>query len=97
MRPEFRLTPAATRDLEGIWQYTFDQWGVEQADRYIDVLTAAFDALAVAPKSAPARDHIRPGYRRRSVERPMVYFKIAPYGVTVVRVLHERMDAPRRL
>jgi toxin ParE1/3/4 len=36
---EFRLTPAAERDLGAIWRYTHQQWGVEQANRYIDVLT----------------------------------------------------------
>jgi len=30
---EFRLTPAALRDLEGIWRYTVQQWGVAQAER----------------------------------------------------------------
>jgi toxin ParE1/3/4 len=24
---EFRLSPAAERDLEGIWKYTRDEWG----------------------------------------------------------------------
>ena len=94
---EFRLTPAAERDLEEIWRYTRQKWGVEQAHRYIDVLTEAFAVLADSPKSAPACDHIRAGYRYRSVERHVVYFKIAPYGIAVVRVLHERMDAPRHL
>lgn len=97
MPAEARLTPAAEQDLAGIWQYTQQQWGVEQAHRYIDALTASFEALARAPKMAPACDHIRAGYRCRSVERHVVYFKIAPHGITVVRVLHERMDALRRL
>ena len=94
---EFRLTPAAESDLEEIWRYTRQKWGVEQAHRYIDVLTEAFAVLADSPKSAPACDHIRAGYRHRSIERHVVYFKIAPYGIAVVRVLHERMDAPRHL
>ena len=97
MPAEARLTPAAEQDLAGIWQYTQRQWGVEQAHRYIDALTACFITLARSPKTAPACDHIRAGYRCRSVERHVVYFKIAPNGITVVRVLHERMDAGRRL
>jgi toxin ParE1/3/4 len=28
--------------LEGIWKYTRAEWGLEQAERYIDLLTAAF-------------------------------------------------------
>jgi toxin ParE1/3/4 len=54
---EYRLSPAAERDLESIWKYTLGEWGLEQADRYTDLLTAAFQALAESPKSAPACDH----------------------------------------
>ncbi len=39
---EYRLSPAAERDLEGIWKYTRREWGLEQADRHTDLLTAAF-------------------------------------------------------
>ena len=49
---EVRLTPAAERDLEGIWTYTRQEWGLEQADRYLDMLTATFQALAESPMSA---------------------------------------------
>jgi plasmid stabilization system protein ParE len=59
---EYRRSPAAERDLESIWKYTRREWGLEQANRYTDLLTTAFRALAEAPKSAPACDHIRPGY-----------------------------------
>ena len=94
---EYRLTPAAERDLESIWTYTVRQWGVEQAGRYIDSLTAAFGELADSPKTAPTVEHIRPGYRRWGVERHMVYFRVTDYGIAIVRVLHVRMDAPRHL
>ena len=94
---EYRLTPAAESDLEMIWNHTRQQWGVEQANRYIDILTTDFSELAQSPKIAPACDHIRPGYRRRSVERHMIYFRITTYGIAVVRILHDLMDAPRHL
>jgi len=54
---EYRLTPAAERDLESIWTYTVRQWGVEQAARYIDFLTTAFAELADSPKTAPSCEH----------------------------------------
>ncbi len=94
---EYRLSPAAERDLEGIWKYTRREWGLEQAERYTDLLTTSFQALAEAPKSAPACDHIRTGYRRRSVERHMIYFRLTDYGIAIIRILHERMDAPHHL
>lgn len=94
---ECRLAPAAERDLETIWRYTQQEWGLEQANRYIDILEAAFARLAESPKSAPACEHIRPGYRRHSVARHMVYFRITDYGIAIIRILHERADAPRHL
>lgn len=94
---EYRLTPAAEHDLEVIWTYTVHQWDLKQAYHYIDVLTAAFAELARSPKTAQPCDRIRAGYRRSSVERHMVYFRITTYGIAIVRILHERMDPPRHL
>ena len=48
---EYRLTPAAESDLEAIWSYSFEHWGEQQADRYVDVLTETFKALAQYPKN----------------------------------------------
>jgi toxin ParE1/3/4 len=63
---EYRLSPAAERDLEGIWKYTRREWGLGQAERYVDLLSAAFQVLADLPMSAQACDHVRHGYRRRN-------------------------------
>jgi toxin ParE1/3/4 len=92
---DYLLPPAAEGDLEIIWEHTYQQWGIDQAHRYIDILFAAFAELAESPKSSPACDHIRQGYRRRSVERHMIYYRISDDGIVIVRILHDRMDAPR--
>lgn len=94
---EYRLTPAAEQDLETIWTYTHQQWGVEQANQYIDTLTAMFTGLAHSPGMSTACDQIRPGYRRRRVERHIIYFRVTTYGIAVVRILHARMAAPLHL
>jgi toxin ParE1/3/4 len=91
---EYRLAPKAEDDLDAIWRYSFEQWGVEQADVYVDVLTAAFAQLAEAPMIAPACEQIRKGYRKWPVERHVVYFRRTTYGIAVIRILHDRMDAP---
>jgi toxin ParE1/3/4 len=94
---EYRLTPAAEADLEAIWIYTARQWGVDQGNNYIDALISAFLRLAERPKTAPACDDIRAGYRRCRVERHMIYFRITAYGIAIIRVLHDRMEAQRNL
>ncbi|MET3107797.1 toxin ParE1/3/4 [Oxalobacteraceae bacterium GrIS 2.11] len=94
---EYRLTPAAERDLEAIWIYTLQHWDAGQADRYIDLLTSSFAKLAQSPRSAPACDDLRPGYRCRNVERHRIYFRITAYGIAIIRILHDRMNAQRYL
>jgi toxin ParE1/3/4 len=96
-RAEYRLSPAATRDLEGIWLYTFQEWGIAQAHRYVDDLAEAFDQLANNPQVGASCDHIRKGYRRSRVGRHAICFRITAYGIAIVRVLHDRMDAQRHL
>ena len=94
---EYRLSPAAEYDLETIWRYTCRYWNLQQADRYIDMLSAAFIELASSTVISRACDHIRPGYRRYNVERHVIYFRIAPYGIAIIRILHDRMEASRHL
>jgi toxin ParE1/3/4 len=94
---EYRLTPAAERDLEAIWLYTFNKWDEAQANRYIDLMTSAFTELAQFPKIAPSCYQIHPGYRRLSVERHVIYYRATAYGVAIIRVLHDRMDASRHI
>jgi toxin ParE1/3/4 len=96
-RAEYRLTPAAIEDLDNIWLYTFEEWGVQQAHRYTDDITAAFSRLAMDPKIGAPCDYVREGYRRCLVGQHAIYFQVTEYGIAVIRVLHTRMDAPRHI
>lgn len=94
---EFRFTPKAQRDLEGVFDYSVAQWGLPQALRYTDLIEAACADLAEAPFHAPSCANIQPGYRRRAIEQHVIYFRPTSYGIAVVRILHHRMDAARHL
>lgn len=94
---EYRLAPAAEEDLEAIWVYTCEKWSIDQADRYIEQVTAVLAELAKSPELAQACDDIREGYRRHIVERHAIYFRVSSYGIAIVRILHERMDVLRHI
>lgn len=96
-RAECRFSPAAEQDLQGIWQYTEENWGRKQADAYIDQVVEGCALVAGNPALAPSCSHIRPGYLRILIGRHHVYFRETSYGIAVIRILHFRMDAPRRL
>lgn len=92
-----RLTPRAESDLVGVWVYSCETWGVEQADNYLDLLELGMKQLVQHPALGTVYSHVLPGYRRLHVEYHDVFYKVSGEEVLVVRVLHESMDAPRWL
>ena len=91
------ITPKAESDLIGIWVYTCDEWGADQADIYLDQLENGMKQLISYPLLGANYAHMLPGYRRLQVEHHAVFYQVLEPEVLVVRVLHEDMDAPKKL
>lgn len=91
------VTPKAESDLIGIWVYTYEEWGVDLADKYLDQLDEGMKQLINHPSLGADYTHVFPGYRRLQVEHHAVFYQVLEPEVVVVRVLHEDMDAPERL
>ena len=91
------ITPKAETDLTGIWLYTCEEWGADQADRYLDQLEAGMKQLLGYPLLGADYADMLTGYRRLQVEHHAVFYRVLESEVLVVRILHEDMDAPRRL
>jgi len=72
----------------------------DAADRLLDQLLAALDQLSRFPLSAPevliGGRHPRK-YDRVPVPPYIIYYRIIGERIVVMRVVHERMDAPRYL
>ena len=70
------------------------------ANRLLDELLAALDQISRFPLSAP---EVMVGirrvrrYYRVPVRHNNIYYRIVGEKIIVMRVLHERMDAPRHL
>jgi len=91
------VTPKAESDLIGIWVYTCEEWGVDQADKYLDQLEAGMQQLINHPSLGANYAHVLSGYRRLQVEHHAVFYQVLESEMLIVRVLHEDMDAPDRL
>ena len=95
--PGYRLRAEARSDLQEIWRYTRSRWGLRQAKDYRRQLTLALLLLARNPKLGVSCRIVRKKYRKKSVGRHIIYYRIEDGIVTVVRVLHERMRVQRRI
>ena len=91
--PGYFLTKKAKDDLKAIGRYTQETWGREQRNRYLSLLDAVFQNLAVHPLIGRDCSVIRPGYRKQGIGKHIVYYRQIENGeIEIVRVLHERMD-----
>ena len=90
----FTLSPAAQRDMVEIWLYSADNWGIDQADSYVQQIE--HDLVAAANGSPLVRPLDR-YFRIKSGHHLCVFRKDADEQIVVVRVLHERMDVKTQL
>lgn len=90
------FSPAAIADIDGIWDYTAETWGVDQADRYTDDIQDACNDLAAGKKQGRTAD-VRDGYLKYSVGKHFIFFVRTGDGIAVIRVLHQQMDTDRHL
>jgi toxin ParE1/3/4 len=90
--------PLARADLEGIWTWTYEHRGKEQANRYLQNLGAQIKKLAADPTDGRSMASIqRPEHYAHHVGRHVVIYTFTEDTLTVVRVLHDQMDAARHL
>ncbi|MDN5753561.1 MAG: type II toxin-antitoxin system RelE/ParE family toxin [Nitrosospira sp.] len=91
------VTPKAEADIIGVWVYTREEWGVDQADKCLDHLEEGMRQLVNHALLGADYAHVLPGYRRLQAEHHAVFYKVVEPEVLVIRVLHDSMDAPARL
>ena len=89
----YRLSPAAQRDLSSIWDYTEERWDIRQAEIYLREIRAAIERIASDPVRGRACDEIREGYRKLPHGAHVIYYRQASNtGLLIVRILHATMD-----
>lgn len=91
---EIELTPKAEEDLEAIWDYSFRQFGVVQADEYIGRIAAVFDVLAMH-EIGTQRAELGEDIFSLPVEKHMLYFVSSHSVVTIIRILSQSQDSAR--
>lgn len=96
--PAYTISEKALDDINKIWIYTAENWSIEQADRYYNLI---FDEIEfIVENFEMARDfgNVRKAYRFSKVKSHLVFFRETKNkGIEVVRVLHERMDIEKQL
>lgn len=95
----YKISQEAGRDIEKIWLYTFENWSLEQADRYFGLIMREIEYLAKHPESGRDFSKFRKGYYCSRVKSHLIFYKIntKKSELEVIRVLHKMMDLASRL
>jgi toxin ParE1/3/4 len=95
----YKLGRAAANDLDNIWLYTFENWSIEQADRYYNLLLDEIEYVAENPRTGKDFSHVRAGYFRTRVKSHYIFYRINSVEnlIEIIRILHQRMDIEARL
>jgi len=95
----YKISIQASEDIENIWLYTFENWSLEQADRYVNLIFDEIEYLADNPNSGKDFNHIRKNYCCSKVKSHLIFYRLIDKqgGIEIIRVLHQRMDIENRL
>lgn len=88
----YSLRKQAEIDLESIWLYSYQEWGVEQADQYLRSLISRFSWLSENPQLGKHRPDIKSGYYCFPEGMHLVFYKILDDGIDIIGVPHQSMD-----
>lgn len=91
----YELSQDADDDLVRIYDYTSEQFGNEQAIKYLTGLEDIFQNLCKNPLSGRNRNEIAEGIRSISFVSHVVFYKLKEEKLLIVRVLHASRDVTR--
>lgn len=93
----YRLYQKAIDDMESVYSYSANEFGIKRTEDYILAIESSFQHLADDPLISRKCDYIRPDLRAFNVGSHIIFFKTTHYGIAVIRVLHQSMDFNRHL
>lgn len=90
------LTRAAEDDLTGIWSYTDERWGPDQADTYFDQIAACCEAIGTGDVRHRPVAGMADGIRVHRCRQHYIFFLEGARPI-ILAILHGRMDFVKRL
>jgi len=92
------LRQEAIDDLNDIWDYTFQQWSEDQADKYYASIKFACKQIGENPALGRKYTEISKNLLGLKTGKHIIFYQqTAINEIEVIRILHERMDLKNRL
>ena len=94
----YSISEKANQDIEKIWLYTLENWSLEQADRYYNLILDQIEFIAENFESGKSVDYLKKGYRTSTVKSHIIFYKKSRKNIVeIIRVLHQKMEIENRI
>jgi toxin ParE1/3/4 len=95
----YKISNEASYDLEKIWLYTFENWSLEQADRYLNLIFDEIEYLCLKPNSGTDFSYVRKGFFKSKVKSHLIFYRVNTKlnELEIIRILHQMMDIDNHL
>lgn len=95
---KYYLTKKAVEDLANIWDYTFDEWSEQQADKYYQMLLDNIIEISKCPEIGKKYKDIKNSLFGFEAGKHIIFYRVLGSDeVEITRILHEMMDLKRRI
>ena len=89
------LSETADKDLEDIFDYTVDEFGFEQAEKYLLEIEGVFQNLILNPQLGKKRNEIKQDLYSLPKDNHIIFYRVLENHIRIVRVLHGSRDIPK--
>ncbi|MGO4709208.1 type II toxin-antitoxin system RelE/ParE family toxin [Chryseobacterium sp. 2TAF14] len=89
------LSEFADQDLEDIFNFTFNKFGFDQAEKYLLEIEDIFQNLITNPELGKARNEIKQGLYSFPKDNHVIFYRVLDDHIRIVRILHGSRDVPQ--
>lgn len=95
---KYFLSNKAIEDLSKIWDYTYEVWSENQADKYYELLNDSCKEISENPKVGKNCIEISDEIWGFRANKHVIFYRIIKLNeIEVLRIVHERMDLKNRI
>lgn len=95
---KYFLSNTAVVDLSKIWEFTYETWSENQADKYYFELLEDCQELAINPNLGKCYEEInKETFGYKSDQHVIFYRIISESEIEIIRFLHSRMELKSRI
>ncbi|WP_028123801.1 type II toxin-antitoxin system RelE/ParE family toxin [Epilithonimonas tenax] len=94
-KESYVLSEIADEDLEDIFDYTTTEFGLEQAEKYLNEIEDVFQNLLLNQELGKTRNEIKEGLYSFPKDNHIIFYRILENNIRIVRALHGSRDIPK--